>query len=78
MNITKENFDQYTAIAVELFNAEKYLEALQIAQELLGMWEDWPKDDAADVDIDRVIMVSTAAQWRVSEDAEDLPCLRNS
>ena len=75
MNITKENFDQYTAIADDLFSADKYLEALPIAQELLDMWEDWPKDDAADVDINGVIRVLASAQWRVAEDAEDFALL---
>lgn len=79
MNITKDNFNQYVAIASDLASEGLYKEATGISLEAFETWKSWTKDDdkqtPEDVDAAQALLTLTYSQWREVEDAEDCALL---
>ncbi|MDE5772913.1 MAG: hypothetical protein K2H86_00465 [Muribaculaceae bacterium] len=72
MNITKENFNQYVAIATDLAVAELYDEATLIGKEALEAWQSWDEEADPDVfNVGQLIRIITFSEWRSMVDSPE-------
>ena len=80
MNITKENFNQYVSIAIELAAKNLYREATKISCDAYEIWRQWPEEyfeniNEDDLDIQALLKVLTYSQWREMETPGDYSLL---
>ena len=76
MNITKENFNQYVAIAIDLAAAELYEESSKIAFNAFNAWASWASEEESEEALTELhsseaVRILTYSQWREAERLED-------
>lgn len=74
MNITKENFNQYVAIATDLVSEGLYTEATIVSCEAFDAWDSWATEESEEtltgVQVDQAVRVLTCSEWREIELSE--------
>ena len=71
MNITKENFNQYVAIARDLGAAGLWKEAADITDEAIIFWRDMDeKDSDEEMNVSLALQILTYCQWRECNDSD--------
>lgn len=74
MNITKENFNQYVAIATDLALEGLYTEATNVSCEAFDAWDSWATEESEEtlsgVQVDQAVRLLTYSQWREIERSE--------
>lgn len=79
MDITKENFNQYVAIATDLASEGLYKEATDITCNAFDAWDSWATEENEEtltgVQVDQAVRVLTYSQWREIERSENCALL---
>lgn len=75
MNITKENFNQYVAIATDLALEGLYSEATEISFYAFDAWENWAGENDETLNDAQAVRILTYSQWRECEDSKDCAML---